>query len=184
MLAYLFWHQPRPDVDEDDYVARLQAFHDVLREAPPRGLRGSWSVRLRAAPWDGGPEGLFEDWYLVDDWETLGGLNDAAVSAPRKEPHDTIAHMATNGRGGLYKVLAGSVDGPAPWAGWLAKPEGAPYPEFNPEIQEAARSGGEGAVLRRQMVLGPAPEYLVLAERPATLPWPVTETAPRPLPVS
>ncbi|MEA2269292.1 MAG: hypothetical protein QOD55_9 [Solirubrobacteraceae bacterium] len=182
MLAYLFWHEPRPDVDHDRYIQLLQGFHEVLRSAPPRGFRGSWSVRLETAPWDGGPAGVFEDWYLVDDWETLGGLNETATRAPRDEAHDAIAHRATNGKGGLYKLLHGTVDGPAPWAGWLTKPQGARYAEFNPEIAAAADSGGDAAVLRRQMVFGPAPEYVVLAQRPATLPWPVTETAPRPLP--
>jgi hypothetical protein len=182
MLAYLFWHEPRPGVDDDRYVGLLKAFHDVLRASPPRGFRGSWSVRLATAPWDGGPPDLFEDWYLVDDWEALGGMNDAAVRPPRGETHDAIAHLATNGKGGLYKVLHGTIDGPAPWAGWLTKPEGARYATFNPELEDAAGSGGEAAVLRRQMVLGPAPEYLVRAQRPPALPWPVTETGPRPLP--
>jgi hypothetical protein len=181
MLAYLFWHEPRPEVQEDRYVSLLERFHEVLAASPPPGFRRSWSVRLQDAPWEGGTPGLFEDWYLVDDWATLGALNDAAVRPPREEAHDAIAHLATNGRGGLYKLHHGTLDGPAPWAGWMTKPQGARYEEFEPELREAAGSGGHAAVLRRQMVLGPAPEYVILAERPPSLPWPVTETAPRPL---
>jgi hypothetical protein len=181
MLAYLFWHEPRPGVDEEQYVSLLQAFHAVLAEAPPPGFRRSWSVRLQRAPWDDGPAGIFEDWYLVDDWTAIGQLNENATKAPRDDAHHEIARRATNGRGAIYRFDHGSLDGPAPWAGWLPKPDGASYDAFVPELVEAAASGGQAAILRRQMVLGPAPEYVVLAERPPSLPWPVSETAPQPL---
>src|SRR3954466_13738357 len=87
MLAYLFWHERRPEVEADRYVALLDDFHRALAAAPPPGFRGSWSVRLAAAPWDAGPGEPIEDWYLVDDWTALGTLNDAAVRAPRQAPH-------------------------------------------------------------------------------------------------
>jgi hypothetical protein len=135
-------------------------------------------VRLEAAPWDAGPGEPIEDWYLVDDWTALGTLNDAAVRAPREDAHDAIATLATNGAGGLYVLQHGTVDGAAPWAGWVVKPRGAPYPEVEAQLADAAAGG---AVLRRQMVLGPAPEYVVLADGPRALPWPATATGPRAL---
>jgi hypothetical protein len=181
MLAYVFWHEPRPGIDEERYTNLLQSFHAALTAAPTPGFQRSWSVRLQRAPWDGGPSGLFEDWYLVDDWTAIGRLNDNATKAPRDGAHHEIASRATNGRGAIYRFDRGSVDGPAPWAGWLSKPDGASYDAFVPELAEAAASGGEAAILRRQMVLGPAPEYVVLAERAPSLPWPVNETAPQPL---
>jgi hypothetical protein len=181
MLAYLFWHEPRPGLDETEYTALLQSFHAALAGAPPAGFRRSWSVRLQRAPWEGGPAGIFEDWYLVDDWTAIGNLNDNATKAPRDEAHREIASRATNGRGAIYRFDHGTLEGPAPWAGWLPKPDGASYDEFVPELVGAAASGGETAILRRQMVLGPAPEYVVLAERAPSLPWPVNETAPQPL---
>src|SRR5919199_6063594 len=149
MLAYLFWHEPAPGVDLDRYVGLLRAFHAVLHAAPPPSFVRSWSVRLGAAPWDGGPARPFEDWYLVEDWAALGTLNEAAVRAPRGEAHDAIAALAINGRGGLYALQHGTLDGPAPWAGWVAKPHGRPYETFEPALHEAV---GAGAVLRRQMV--------------------------------
>jgi hypothetical protein len=177
MLAYLFWHEPRPEVGHDRYVAFLQAFHGALRAAPPPSFVGSWSVRLDAAPWEaGGPR--FEDWYLVEDWAALGTLNDAAVRAPREDAHDAIAALATNGAGGLYALQHGTLDGPASWAGWVTKPAGAPYETFEPELRAAVDASGGGAVLRRQMVLGPAPEYAVLAPREPALPWPARPTGP------
>ena len=180
MLAYLFWHEPREGVDRDRYVALLNAFHDALRAAPPPGFLRSWSVRLDTAPWsDATPR--FEDWYLVADWAALGTLNAAAVRAPREEAHDAIAGLATNGAGGLYALQHGTLDGPAPWAGWVAKPPGAPYESFEPALRDAVDASGGGAVLRRQMVLGPAPEYAVLADDAPELPWPARTTEPHAL---
>ena len=43
-----------------------------------------------------------------------------------------------------------------------------------------ALDGAGAAVLRRQMVLGPAPEYAILADAEPALPWPVRTTAPQP----
>jgi hypothetical protein len=177
MLAYLFWHEPGPGVDPDRYAALLRAFHAALRAAPPPSFVRSWSVRLEQAPWEGGPTQPFEDWYLVDDWAALGTLNEAAVRAPRGQAHDAIAALATNGRGGLYALQHGTLDGAPGWAGWVAKPPGAPYAEFEPALRAAVDPAG-GAVLRRQMVLGPAPEYAVLAQRAPELPWPARATGP------
>ena len=179
MLAYLFWHEPRPDVDADAYVGRLQAFHRALAAAPPPSFVRSWSVRLAVAPWDAGPTRPFEDWYLVEDWAALGTLNDAAVRAPREAAHDAIAAMATSPAGGLYALQLGSLDGPAPWAGWVVKPLGEPYETFEPRLHAAVDAVGGGAVLRRQMVLGPAPEYALLARAAPALPWPIRATGPR-----
>jgi hypothetical protein len=175
MLAYLFWHEPHADVDPDRYVARLNAFHRALADAPPPAFVRSWSVRLDVPAWDGGPS--FEDWYLVEDWAALGTLNEAAVRTPREDAHDAIAALATDGAGGLYALQHGTLDGPAPWAGWVTKPPGAPYDTFEPELRAAVDAAG-GAVLRRQMVLGPAPEYAVLAPGAPDLPWPARATGP------
>ncbi len=178
MLAYLFWHEPRPEVEVEHYVTLLQAFHRALGAAPPPSFVRSWSVRLDAAPWDAGPRRPFEDWYLVADWTALGTLNDAAVRAPREAPHDDIAALATNGSGGLYLLQHGTLDGPVSWAGWVAKPRGERYETFEPQLRAAVDAAGGGAVLRRQMVLGPAPEYAVLAPVEPALPWPARATGP------
>jgi hypothetical protein len=180
MLAYLFWHEPRPEVDAERYVELLQAFHRALAATPPPSFGGSWSVRLDIAPWDSGPARQpFEDWYLVEEWAALGTLNDAAVRAPRDAAHDAIKVLATNGAGGLYALQYGTLDGPAPWAGWVVKPQGERYATFEPQLRAAVDAAGGGAVLRRQMVLGPAPEYLLLAGSEPALPWPVRATGPR-----
>jgi hypothetical protein len=179
MLAYLFWHEPRPDVEAERYVALLRDFHRALAAAPPPSFLRSWSVRLDTAPWEGGP--AFEDWYLVEDWAALGTLNEAAVRAPREDAHDAIASLATNGAGGLYLLQHGTLDGPAPRAGWVVKPQGERYETFEPALRDAVDGAGGGAVLRRQMVLGPAPEYVLLTGAEPPLPWPARATRPQPL---
>jgi hypothetical protein len=181
MLAYLFWHEPRPGVDVDRYVGLLRAFHRALHAAPPPSFVASWSVRLAAAPWDGGPGRAFEDWYVVGDWAALGTLNEAAVRAPREDAHDAIAALATNGAGGLYALQHGALVGPPSWAGWVVKPPDEQYATFEPALAAAVDAAGGGAVLRRQMVLGPAPEYALHAPRAPDLPWPVRATGPHAL---
>jgi hypothetical protein len=182
MLAYLFWHEPQPEVDVERYIGLLQAFHRALADAPPPAFVRSWSVRLDVAPWDGRPAlQPFEDWYLVEDWAALGTLNEAAVRPPREEAHDSIAALATNGAGGLYLLQHGTLEGPMAWAGWVVKPQGEPYGPFEPQLRAAIDAAGGGAVLRRQMVLGPAPEYALLAGREPELPWPARATGPRAL---
>jgi hypothetical protein len=182
MLAYLFWHVPGDGVDHDRYVGLLNAFHDALRAAPPPSFVRSWSVRLDTSPWPGDDATpRFEDWYLVEDWAALGTLNEAAVRAPREDAHDAVAGLATHGAGGLYALQHGTLDGPAPWAGWVVKPAGTPYDTFEPELRAAVDAAGGGAVLRRQMVLGPAPEYALLAGQPPELAWPARATGPHAL---
>src|SRR4051812_49974450 len=128
MLAYLFWPEPRPEVDVERSVGPLQAFPRALAAAPPPSFTRSWSVRLDVAPWDSGPARQpFEDWYLVEEWAALGTLNEAAVRAPREEAHDSIAALATNGASGLYLLKHGTLDGPLPWGGWVGKPQCEPY---------------------------------------------------------
>jgi hypothetical protein len=144
----------------------------------------SWFVRLARPPWAAAPGApaapratgtWYEDWYLVDGWAALGELNAAAVSGPRRAPHAAAATLAADGTAGIYGLLAGDPARPA-WAAWLAKPQGAAYEAFEPELRAAA--GPEASVWRRQMVLGPTPEFAVLGDGAQALPWPAVETGP------
>src|SRR3954453_14023970 len=87
MLAYVFWHAPRPGVAAGHYEARLGAFHAALRADPFEGLGPTATLALPAIPWLGGAAG-YEDWYLVEDFAALGRLNAAAVSGSHAAPHD------------------------------------------------------------------------------------------------
>jgi hypothetical protein len=169
VLAYVFWHVPAPAVAAADYEAGLGAFHDGLRAHPPAGLGATATVALRAIPWLDGAAG-YEDWYLVDDFAALGALNEAAVSGARKTPHDAAAAAARSGVAGLMGHVAGAPLPASPrWAAWLSKPHGVAYADFHAEL--AAALDGDASAWQRQMTLGPASEYCVLAGAEHALPW-------------
>jgi hypothetical protein len=164
VLAYVFWHRPRDGVDAAGYVASLTAFHERI------GVP-SWFAPLDRPPWSG-DAGWYEDWYLVEDWNGLGRLNEAAVTGSRREPHDAAAALVADGIAGVYALVGGRPERPG-WAGWVAKPADVGYEAFEPALRAAA---GGGSVWKRQMVLGPTREFVVLAPGPVPLPWEAVET--------
>lgn len=158
MLAYLFWHSPAQSIGASDYEALLATFHARLRDAPPPGFRES--VAFAAGYSD---RYAYEDWYLVDDWNALGVLNEAAVDHVRRPEHDPVARQAATGAGGVYALRAGELPvGGAGAAEWSAKPLGRPYPDWESGLTEG-RDPAAFALWQRQLVLGPAPEYCLLA---------------------
>jgi hypothetical protein len=170
VLAYVFWHVPDAAVATADYEARLAAFHAALHGERPPGLGLTATVGLDAIPWLGGAAG-YEDWYLVEDFAALGVLNAAAVSGTRRGPHDAAAAAAHSGVAGVMGHVSGPLlpEQPA-WAAWLDKPAGMTYDAFHAALWEALRN--DASAWQRQMVLGPASEYCVVAPAPHELPWP------------
>ena len=144
MLAYLFWHRPGPDVDPDDYEEAQRAFHSALDFE-------SACFRLDALPFDPGPG--YEDWYLAEDWDALGLLNEAAVDPARRPAHDHAAAEMAVGWGGLYTLVRGPAAIPE-GAEWYEKPRLVPTKTFLSDLPETT-------IWRRQLVLGPAPEVCV-----------------------
>jgi hypothetical protein len=138
VLAYVFWHRPRPGVDRDRYEDALRRFHDSLENA-------SAAFRLDRLPFEDAHG--YEDWYLVEDWTALGELNALAVDARHREGHDAAAELAGHGWGGVYALVRGAAE-PPPRARW----------------QHSAPSDPGVGLWQRQMVLGPAPEYCVIDE--------------------
>jgi hypothetical protein len=171
-LAYVFWHWPQPGIARDEYEQRLRDFHGALE------LPGSRTFRLEHAPFPGPPGGSYEDWYPVDGWAALGELNERAVSGARRPPHDAAATRAADGHGGVYGLVQGDPAAPAAYAQWLSKPRDTSYERFHAEL---ASSVPDATIWQRQMVLGPAPEYVVLAGRRLALPWASTATRPTPI---
>lgn len=155
MLAYVFWHRSAPAADRAEYEHALAEFHRALAAAPPPGFNRSRVFRLAEVPWLGGSPG-YEDWYLIEDFGALGALNEAAVSKPRKAPHDAVAALSADGAAGVYRLVAGDPEPGATQAAWLSKPPAKPYPAF---VAETSRLGT--ALWHRQMVLGPTPEFCV-----------------------
>jgi hypothetical protein len=144
MLAYVFWHRPKSGVDTAAYEEAQREFHTSL-EVP------SASFRLVTLPFTGGSG--YEDWYLVEHWAAVGVLNDAAVDATRRNHHDRAASLAADGWGGIYSLERGAGTIPD-GVEWLDKPRGEPSEEFIASLPQEA-------VWRRQLVLGPAPEFCV-----------------------
>ena len=163
MLAYIFWHWSWDDVEAVDYERNLREFHETLATIDLEGFRGSSTLRVEGAPWIG-PDGRgYEDWYLLDDSSALDSLNELAVSGSRKNPHDKAAGASAGGAGGLYRLRSGEYGTiGARRATWLTKQRGTGYDEFYARI-EPWTSSPETSLWRRQMVLGPAPEFCVLS---------------------
>ncbi len=168
MLAYVFWHRPYAGVDKAKYEAALTAFHVQLSRQPPPGLRAAGSFAVDAVPWLGGRSG-YEDWCLLDGSWAMDPLNAWAVTGERQAPHDGAAKLMEEGHGGLYTLVWGAPALPGnSTATWLTRPRGIDWREaltgiraLQPPVQ----------VWRRQMVLGPAPEFALVSEG---------EEAPRP----
>ncbi|HEX3243001.1 MAG TPA: hypothetical protein VHQ97_07965 [Solirubrobacterales bacterium] len=144
MLAYLFWHRPREGVDPERYEEALREFHSRLETE-------SACFRLGELPFDPGPG--YEDWYLVDDWSSLGRLNEAAVDAARRPAHDHAADDAGAGWGAVYSLVRGAAEPPA-GAEWHDKPRLVPTDTFLADLPETT-------IWRRELALGPAPEFCV-----------------------
>lgn len=171
MLAYVFWHWRRPEVDRAAYVALQRAFHAALAAAPTPGYHRSFSVELAGAPWaaDGGE--AYEDWYLVDDFAAFDALHEAAVTASRAGPHDAAAAVAAGGVGGVYRVRRGTPAEAPRHAAWFAKPAGMSYEELAKTLAPVIEESG-GVLWLRQLVLGPAREFCLHSAEPVALPAP------------
>lgn len=172
MLAYVFWHWPRPEVAVADYEAHMRAFLDALSEQGPSVLRAARAWRIAGASWLPSGSG-YADWYLVDDSAALDALNAGAVSGPLAAPHNTVAALAAGGAAGLYGTVPGSSDPSDPsdpadpatlldgaTVHWFAKPAGMPYPDLYARLAAV-----QTRLWRRRMVLGPTPEFCLLEKK-------------------
>jgi hypothetical protein len=169
LLAYVFWHWRRTEVERASYVERLIAFHEALRRTAPPGFRASAAFRAGRAPWVAGDES-FEDWYVTAGSASLDPLNDASVSGECRAPHDQAARAAAGGTAGLYRLRLGSGGVSAAREGWwLSKPAGVTYPDFYARLEPLAQRPGCG-LWGRQMTLGPTPEFCLMSPEPVALP--------------
>jgi hypothetical protein len=150
LLAYVFWHRPRPGIPPEDYERAQRAFHVRL------GIESA-SFRLERLPFD--PGAGYEDWYLVETWAHLGALNAAAIDDHHRPEHDAAAALVGPGWGAVYACVRGEHMVPE-GARWLEKPRGR---ELDAVLAEL---GGPAPVWQRQMVLGPAPELCVAGGEP------------------
>jgi hypothetical protein len=142
VLAYVFWHRPEAGAELPAYEDAQRAFHAALTVP-------SNSFRIDRLPFGDG--GGYEDWYLVGDWAGLGELNAHAVDPGRRGHHDQAASHSTAGWGSVYALVRGLAEIPA-GTEWLDKPRGKPSDDFIATLPH-------DAIWRRQLALGPAPEF-------------------------
>jgi hypothetical protein len=177
MLAYVFWHWPRADVPAASYEGMQRRFHAALHDAPPDGFIGSRSLAIAGAPWTSGAAGeAYEDWYLLEGAAALDPLNEAAMSAPRRGPHDAAAAAAEGGTAGLYRLRQGAADDPPLAGGYVGDTavsgSGTRWAILLPILPAVG-----AAPCGRQMTLGPTPEFCLHTRHPVALPasfFPVT----------
>ena len=170
MLAYVFWHWPRPEIERGQYLDHLIEFHRTLAANKSPGFQRSVVFRISGAEWLKTDGEAFEEWYLLDDSAALDPLNDAAVSGACEEPHNRVAREAADGTGGLYRLRAGTGDlAEAKFATWLSKPAGVSYPNFYAELESLTSQPGV-ALWGRQMTLGPTTEFCIHSSTRIELP--------------
>ena len=158
MLAYVFWHRPHQHIDSKAYESAMMRFQAELMRHPPPGLIGAWSHRIDAVPWLGDQPG-YEDWCLLQGSWAMDPLNGFAVAGDMQQPHDLLAAQMGFGAGGLYAHAMGE-PGPAAQSSavWLVRPRGI---QWRPPLEAACRDVANATAWRRQMVLGPAPEFCI-----------------------
>ncbi len=153
MLAYVFSHRPADGVDAAAYEDALKQFHVALAASPPSGFVSSATFRTGDR---------YSDWYLVVDSAALDPLNEAAVSGARTHAHDAAARMAVDFAGKLYSLSAGEPFGGSGFEIRLSKPAGVGYLDFYERMKHYTLETGT-SLWRRMMVLGPPPEFCLIA---------------------
>jgi hypothetical protein len=170
MLAYVFWHWPRPVIARGAYEDHLREFQQTLAANKSSGFQQSVVFRIRGASWLNTNDEAYEEWYLLDDSAAMDPLNDAAVSGACEEPHNRVAREAADGIGGLYRLREGVEDlDQANFATWLSKPAGISYKTFYADLQSLT-SQPRVALWGRQMTLGPTTEFCIHSQNPIELP--------------
>ncbi|MGO9322693.1 MAG: hypothetical protein ACLQBY_18080 [Solirubrobacteraceae bacterium] len=172
MLAYLSWHRPAPTVDVAAYERALEQFHRSLAHRAPSGFRGSATFRAAELPWlapaqERSPQAQagagYEDWYLLDDWASLGVLEEAAVSRGHVSAHEKIASLSGVATGAVYRFLEGHAGlDETHIAVWVARSSGHEHPSLSALLGDGMDPAVDG-LWRRCLGLGPAPEFCLLA---------------------
>jgi hypothetical protein len=147
-------------VDTADYETALKRFHASLASSPPVGFLGSSTFRTGDR---------YSDWYLVESSAALDFLNEAAVSGARMPAHDAAARMAVDFAGKLYGLSAGEpLSGPG-YEIRFSKPAGMGYADLYERMKQYTAKPGT-SLWRRMMVLGPPPEFCLIAPSDLELP--------------
>ena len=160
MLAYVFFHRAGSGVEIPTYEAALRRFHTSLASEPPPGFISSTTYRIGSG---------YAEWYLIDNSVALDPLNEAAVKGSRSGPHDAVAHMSADGAGKLFMLKSGIARTEPGFEIRFSKPSGMGYQELYEQLKTWT-DREEVTLWRRMMVLGPAPEFCLVASSEQHLP--------------
>jgi hypothetical protein len=160
LLAYVFSHRPADGADLAAYQDSLRRFHAELAKAALTGFIDSATFAIG---------GGYSDWYLLENTAAMEALNIAAVSGSRAPAHDSAARMAVDGAGKLLSLASGEPSLDEGFEVRFGKPAGMPYKDLYARLE--SWSGAPGVSLwRRMMVLGPPPEFCLIAPSAVELP--------------
>jgi hypothetical protein len=160
VLAYVFFHRAAPGVEISAYESALRRFHGLLAEGRPPGFTSSNAYRTG----DG-----YADWYLVEGSAALDTLNEAAVTGARSPTHDAVARMSADGAGKLLALISGQARIEPGFEMRFSKPLGMSYLELYARLKPWT-DRSDVSLWRRMMVLGPAPEFCLVAPSEHQLP--------------
>src|SRR4029079_8683956 len=169
MLAYVFWHRSYPQIERATYEDAIKRFQEALSRNPSPGLDAAISWRIEGAPWLGDQTG-YEDWgFLQGSW-AMDPLHAFAVHGERQPSHDVLAAQMGAGAGGLYTHVWGEkCTAPTSTIFWMTRPRGI---RWQPLLEAVRAQVPSATFWRRQMVLGPAPEFAVEVPGDTTIPVP------------
>jgi hypothetical protein len=156
----VFFHRAASGVEIPTYETALRRFHASLASDPPPGFISSTTYRIGSG---------YAEWYLVDSSAALDPLNEAAVKGARSRPHDAVAHMSADGAGKLFMLKSGPARTEPGFEIRFAKPAGMGYPELDERLKTWT-DRDEVSLWRRMMVLGPGPEFCLVAASEQHLP--------------
>lgn len=163
MIAYVFWHQKLEHVRADEYEQALVDFQEMLLKADIPGYLGAVVSKIEGAHWMSYDKSGYEDWYFLSGSEVLDKLNHMAVSGDRKDPHSSASRLAVNMHAGVYHLWKSETHySDAEWSVWFEKPPTMLYEQMYEEMCRFLPNC-DGDLWRRQMVLGPTPEYCLMS---------------------
>jgi hypothetical protein len=158
MLAYLFWHRPSAQVEQQLYEASITRFQADLAAHPPPGFISAASFKIDPMPWLGEQAG-HEDWYLLEGSWAMDPLNAYAITGHRQASHDGVAAQMADGCGGLYAHAGGEFAAvPQSTLFWLTRPRGIRWQRpFAPIARKRIAGGGRWFWGRPPSSLSPFP---------------------------
>lgn len=160
-LAYIFWHHRRHSVSDEHYREAVAAFHERLAMNPPTGFVSSFSRRQNELPWMPAKVEIYEDWYIIENYAALEHLNAHAARGDMESTHDSVAELSATGSGAIYSLMFNhSEDVDLKSIVWFDKTQLTKTKDFLATVDMKTKDN-HGIAWRRQLSLGPAPEFVV-----------------------